>query len=240
MRVDVDAGVPVARRRSVTSQRSTTVRPSQYSDAVSIAMLHFSVVTSVGSITCATASVVDRRAVEAVALAVELEEEVGELGDRTPDGAGASRPLRVPRVEEGLVRDVEPDHRHRDPAAEDDRRGFGIDERVELGRRRDVPLRDRAAHPDDPLETTGHLGVSLDQLCHNRWEPGRGELSPRLEQAGEELDGIDVDRRGRGPARREVTRSRRGRSRRSAARARAGDRRRRRPGCRCGQRARAP
>src|SRR5205823_14902120 len=36
---------------SVTSQRSTAVRPSQYCDAVSISTLQVTVVTSVGSIT---------------------------------------------------------------------------------------------------------------------------------------------------------------------------------------------
>src|SRR5207302_1698710 len=41
--------------RPVTSQRSTTVRPSQYVDAVSTSTLQCNVVTSVGSITCATA-----------------------------------------------------------------------------------------------------------------------------------------------------------------------------------------
>jgi hypothetical protein len=44
-----------SRGRSVTSHRSTTVRPSQSRDSVSIEMLHSSVVTSVGSMTCATA-----------------------------------------------------------------------------------------------------------------------------------------------------------------------------------------
>src|SRR5437763_7277910 len=40
---------------SVTCQMSTTVRPSQYCDIVSISTLQLTVSTSVGSITCATA-----------------------------------------------------------------------------------------------------------------------------------------------------------------------------------------
>src|SRR5581483_2217184 len=43
------------RGRSVTSQRSATVRPSQYCDCVSTTTLQLSVCTSVGSSTCATA-----------------------------------------------------------------------------------------------------------------------------------------------------------------------------------------
>ena len=55
--------------------------------------------------------------------------------------------------EERLVRDVQADHRDGDPSREDHGGRLGIDEGVELRRRRDVPLGDRAAHPDDALGT---------------------------------------------------------------------------------------
>ena len=102
--------------------------------------------------------IVDRRAVEAVALPVELEEEVRELGDEAAGAAGVAQPLGVRRREERLVRDVEPDHRDRDPAREHQRRRLGVDERVELGGRRDVPL--AIAPPIQTIRSTvGHVGA---------------------------------------------------------------------------------
>ena len=131
--------------------------------------------------------VVDRRAVEAVAPSVELEEEVGELRDRLAAAAGTAQPLGVRRVEERLVRDVEPDHRHLDAAPEHGRRRLGIDERVELRRRRDVALADRASHPDDPLEPVADVGMALEHERDVRQRAGRDENDVGLDQLGQEV-----------------------------------------------------
>ena len=48
------------------------------------------------------------------------------------------------------MRDVEADHRHVEPGREDALRSLGVGPDVELGRRRHVPLPDRAAHQHDP------------------------------------------------------------------------------------------
>ena len=58
------------------------------------------------------------------------------------------------------VRDVQADHRHVDAAGEHARGRLGIAPDVELGRRRDVALGDRAAHEDDPLEPLSDLGMA--------------------------------------------------------------------------------
>ena len=106
--------------------------------------------------------VVDGRAVEAVARLVKALEEVGQLRDRLPGLAGPAQPVGVRAREERLVRDVETDHRHGDPTAEDGGRRLWIDEGVELRGRRDVALGDRAAHPDDPLEALRYVRVPLE------------------------------------------------------------------------------
>ena len=142
--------------------------------------------------------VVNRRAVEAVAVLMEALEEVRELGNRAARLAGVAQAVGVRACEERLVRDVEPDHRHLDAAREHDSRCFGIDERVELRGRGHVPLSHRAAHPDDPLEPFLDLRVPLEEQRHVRERTGRHEHDARLEQNGQEVGGVRRDGRGRG------------------------------------------
>ena len=186
------------RGRSVTSQRSTTVRPSQYCDCrldldVAVQRLDERRVDHVRD----RHRVVDRRAVEAVALTVELEEEVGELRDHASDGPVPRSRSACPASKSALWVTSRPIIVTGTPLREDDRGGLGVDEGVELGGRRDVALGDRAAHPDDPLEPVLHVGVALEQLRDVRERPGRDEHDARLDQLGEEVDRIRVDRRGR-------------------------------------------
>ena len=138
--------------------------------------------------------VVDRRAVHAVAALVELLEEVGQLGDDATRRARTAQPVGVRTREERLVRDVEPDHRHGDAAAEDLGGGLRVDERVELGGRGDVALGDRAAHPDDALEPLAHVRVAPQQERDVRQRPGRDEHDAGLDQLVEQVGGVHVER----------------------------------------------
>ena len=106
--------------RPVTPRRSTTVRPSQSSERVSIATFARTrrQQRRVDDV-CDGHRIVDRRAVEAVRALVERLEEVRQLGDEAAGAAGSTQPLGVRAREQRLVRDVEPDHRDRDPARED-------------------------------------------------------------------------------------------------------------------------
>ena len=185
--------------RPVTPRRSTTVRPSQSSRArldrdVRAARRQQRRVDHVRD----GHRVVDRGAVEAVRALVERLEEVRQLRDEAARAAGAPQALGVRAREERLVRHVEPDHRDRDPAREHRRRGLGIDEGVELGGGRDVPLADRAAHPDDALEAVGHVRVPFEHERDVRERRGRDEHDARLDQLREEVGGVRVHRLRRG------------------------------------------
>ncbi len=131
--------------------------------------------------------VVDRRSVEAVALLVEALEEVGQLGDDAPGPARAAQTVCVRPREERLVRHVEADHRQVDPASEHRRRSLRVDERVELRCRRDVALRDRAAHPHDAVD----VHAALDEAGDVRQRSRRHEHDAGLEPVGR----VDVGRR---------------------------------------------
>jgi len=89
-----------------------------------------------------------------------------------------------------------PDQRHRNPAPEHHGRGLRVDERVELGGRRDVALADRTAHPDDPLEPVAHVGVALEHQRDVRQRPGRDEHHAGLDQLGEEVRRVHLHDRG--------------------------------------------
>ena len=80
-----------------------------------------------------------------------------------------------------------------DPAREHDRGSLGIDERIELGRRRHVALGDRAAHPDDPLEPVGHIRMPVEHEREVRERRGRDENNTRLDQLREEVGRVRVD-----------------------------------------------
>ncbi len=82
---------------------------------------------------------------------MEARVEVDELGDERADPAGGAQLVRLFRRHDRLVGDVEPDHRHVEPAREHAPGGLGVGPDVELGGRRAVALADRAAHQDDPL-----------------------------------------------------------------------------------------
>ena len=128
---------------------------------------------------------------------VVLDEEVVELGDERPGRARGAEPLDVRRHHQRLVGDVEADHRHRHAAVEDAPRRLGVDVDVELGRRGDVPLGDRAAHDHDPLHVLGRLGVVRQEERDvrqradrdERDRPGRAE-----DPLGEEVDRVLLDR----------------------------------------------
>ena len=137
--------------------------------------------------------VVDRRAVEVVDAAVERVVEAQQFGDHLPHPAGEPADVRL--REERLVRDVEPDHRHVDAAREDPGGGFGIAPDVELGRRRDVPLCDRAAHQDDALGPC--IWMEGEQQRDVRQRPDRDQRHRPVGVADrlcEELDGVLVHR----------------------------------------------
>ena len=96
--------------------------------------------------------VVQRRPVEigirgSVPAAVEVEQ----LRRRLPHPPRVAELVGVRIGDEGLMGDVEPDHRRLDPALEDAARRLRVGPDVELGRRRAVSLADRAAHEHDPL-----------------------------------------------------------------------------------------
>ncbi len=93
------------------------------------------------------------------------------------------------------MRDVEPDHRHRDPAAEHRARRLRVDERVELGGRRHVALGDRAAHPDDALEPRrARPGGARAGARRSSAAPSGRATTSRLDQLGEEVDGVHAER----------------------------------------------
>ncbi len=125
-------------------------------------------------------------------------EEVRQLGDEAAGTAGVAQPLGVGAREQRLVRHVEPDHRARDPAREHRRGRLGIDEGIELRGRRDVSLRDRAAHPDDALEAIGHVRVPLEHEREVRERCSRDEHDARLDEPRQEVGGVRLH----GPRRR--------------------------------------
>ena len=109
--------------------------------------------TRPGSITWATATgSCSGRAVELGVGAASGSGGRSRAARRRPGPPGRRRgALRCRRREDRPVGDVEADHRHVDAAREDAARGLGVGPDVELGRRRPVPLADRAAHQHDPL-----------------------------------------------------------------------------------------
>src|SRR5829696_10269844 len=77
------------------------------------------------------------------------------------------------------MRDVEADHRDREPALEDDTRGLRVNVDVELRRGRRVAEPDAPAHQDDPL----HVFLEARILFEERRDVGertRGEQGDRL------------------------------------------------------------
>src|SRR4029079_6637774 len=86
--------------------------------------------------------IVDPRDVPAVRLAVVHGEEVHELRDEDADRAGVTEPVLYVWAGDGLLRHVEPDHRHVERRVEDRLCGLGVGPDVELGGRGHVPLRD--------------------------------------------------------------------------------------------------
>ena len=89
------------------------------------------------------------------------------------------------------MRHVEPDHRHVESAREHTTRGLRIGPDVELGRGRDIALRNRAAHEDDPLRPS--LRVARQEERDVRQRPGRDERRAG-DALREEVDGVLGDR----------------------------------------------
>ena len=185
--------------------------------------------------------VVDRRTVPAVRLVVIPREVDVQVGDEAADAPGRAQALLDVAAQERLMRDVEADHRHVEAAREHRGCRLRIAPDVELGRRREVPLRDRAAHEDDPRDAV--RSVRREVARDVRQRAGRDEHDGRARLG----DGRGHERRPRHPrSERRTTpagrarrgRSRRGRALRRRARARAGDPRPRRPARRCARRAR--
>ena len=167
--------------------------------------------------------------------------EVEQLGGGRPHPPGAAELVGVRVGDERLVGHVEADHRHVDPALEDAARRLGVGPDVELGRRRAVPLADRAAHQHDPLRPG--VRVQREEQRDVRERPGRHERKrpvPLPDRPRQEVDRV-LGRPARRPAaagRARRARSRRGRAQRRRARGRAGRPRPRPPARRPARRAR--
>ena len=144
---------------------------------------------------CDRDGVVDGRSVPAVGPAVVAAEEVVQLGDEDPDLPRAPQSLRHCGAEDGLVRDVEADHRHVQPAREHALRGLGVRPHVELRRGSHVALGNRAAHDDDALEALapGRVEEARDVGERAGRHEGHGLLG-RADLLGEEGDRIVRDR----------------------------------------------
>ncbi len=140
--------------------------------------------------------VVDRRSVPPVRLAVVAAEEVVQLGDEDADLARGAQTLGDRRAEDGLVRHVEPDHRHVQPAREHALGRLGVGPDVELGRRRHVALGDRSAHHDDALEAVAAVRVEQERDVRQRarGHEGHGSLA-RADALHEEADSVLRDGR---------------------------------------------
>ena len=141
--------------------------------------------------------VVDRRSLPPVRLAVVDGEELDELRDERADPPGLRQPPLHLRPGDGLVRDVEPDHRHVDVGGEDERGGLGVGPDVELGSRGHVALGDRPAHDDDLREPVGAvpLEVSRDVRQRSRRDERHGSRR-RGDGRGNPADGVGRDRLG--------------------------------------------
>ena len=90
-----------------------------------------------------------------------------------------------------------PDHRHVEPATEDERGSFGVGPDVELGRGSHIAFRDRPAHQDDAGDPAGRLGTLLQQPPHVRERADRDErngLRRLREEPCEEVDRTFLDR----------------------------------------------
>ena len=136
-------------------QRSTTVRPRQSSDSqldLDVAVASSSTRPGPDHVRDGD-RVVDRGAVPAVRLAVVDGEEVDEVGD---EGADRARVARSRCCTAGVVTarcvTSRPIIVTSSPAWKTRCGGLGVGPDVELGRRRHVPLGDRAAHQHDPLD----------------------------------------------------------------------------------------
>ena len=70
-------------------------------------------------------------------------------------------------------------------------RRLGIGPDVELGRRRHVPLGDRAAHEHDPLDVLRPVGFEVQRDVRERAD--RHEHGARANPAGDEVDRRSVD-----------------------------------------------
>ena len=95
------------------------------------------------------------------------------------------------------MRDVEPDHRHRQAAPEHAPRSLRVDVDVELGRRRHVPFGDRAAHDHDALEGRRLLRVTGQKEGDVGQWADRDERDRPLgaeDVLGQEVDGVLRDR----------------------------------------------
>ena len=152
--------------------------------------------------------VVDRRAAVLVGRAVETDVEVEHRRGRDSHAPVRAQALGVLLPEHRPVRDVEPDHRHVQPALEHARGRLGIGPDVELGRRGHVALRDGASHEHDAVDPRGRVGVPRQQERDVRERPEGDERQRQIRSTGllgEEVHGVLVDRPGRG--RREVRRT---------------------------------
>ena len=185
--------------------------------------------------------VVDRRSLPAVGLAVVAGEVDVQVGDERTDAAGGAQALLHRGAEQRLVRDVEADHGHVEAAREHGRRSLGVAPDVELGRRREVSLRDRASHQNDPHDAVRSVCGEIPRNIRQR--PGRDD-DDGLTRAHEPVRRRTPRRVApEAPSRHPEAQDHRGRSRRARARprrarARAAARRLPRPGRRCARPAR--
>jgi hypothetical protein len=130
--------------------------------------------------------------------------EVVQLRHERADAAGGAELVHSLGVEQGLVRDVEPDHGHVHPTRENAVCGFRIGPDVELGSGCDIALCDRPSHQHDASDQLLDSRVAGEEKADVRQRPDRHEDDAfvLLDLAGDEVDCMAV--RGARPGLRQV------------------------------------
>jgi len=126
-----------------------------------------------------------------VAHAVEPRVEVHQLGDQRPHPACSAEALGVRVGDESAVGGVETDHRRVEPGREHALGRLRVGPDVEFGRRRPVPLADRAAHEHDPLRHGVRVQHEQQRDVRERARRHEGHLAvARTDLLGDEVDGV--------------------------------------------------